>query len=134
MSLAEFSPGVVDVLQGSARSVLALFGEALQAAQEQLLSQQPEHSGLSSKPHVHVRLVGAALLHDGSAAELCPRIADLSAAHVDQLVTFTGTVVKTGLVKALEARRLYECTKCKHRCGGPAPQVDTSGHHTALLH
>lgn len=118
VSLAEFSPGVVDVLLGSPRSVLELLDQAVQMAQEQLLQappQQTERGALSAKPHVHPRLVGAALLHDGCAAELCPPIGAISAAHNDRIITFSGTVVRTGVVKVLEARRLYECTKCKRR-------------------
>ncbi|GAB4814822.1 hypothetical protein N2152v2_001868 [Parachlorella kessleri] len=115
VALADFSPGMVDVLKGSPRTVVVLLEEALQAAQQQLAAQQSDRAQLSLKLNVHARLIGTALLHDGCASELCPRIADIAAAHIDHLITFSGTVVKTGLVKALEARRMYECTKCKHR-------------------
>lgn len=117
VGLAEHSPGVVDVLFQSARPVLALLEEAVGAAQEQLQAgaEPMERPLLCVKAHVHPRLAGAALLHDGAAAEACPRIGAVTAAHVDQLVTLSGTVVKTGLVRVLEARRLYECSKCKHR-------------------
>jgi DNA helicase MCM9 len=39
----------------------------------------------------------------------------IGAAHVDKLLTIRGTIVRAGTVKLLEARRIYECARCKHR-------------------
>lgn len=49
-----------------------------------------------------------------------PSAGGVGASHIDRLVTMGGTVTKTGPVKMLELRRLYECGRCKHRCSSGA--------------
>lgn len=117
-SLANFSPGAVDVLLASARIVLSILNDSLREAQEQLRIQleSEQQKAVYLKPNAHIRLIGSGLFHDASAEALCPQIGGICAAHIGKLLTVRGTVVKTGIVKALEARRLYECNKCKHRC------------------
>jgi hypothetical protein len=95
--------------------VLPLLDAALALAQEQLRSQQPDGASLAVKDAVHARLAGLALHRDGWAADVSPGTGGVGAAHLDRLITVVGTVSKAGPVKMLEARRLYECGRCKHR-------------------
>ena len=71
--------------------------------------------GPPTKPWVHARLHGLALHQDVLAREVCPPSGGVGAPHIDRLVTLMGTVTKAGPVKALEARRVYECGRCHHR-------------------
>jgi DNA replicative helicase MCM subunit Mcm2 (Cdc46/Mcm family) len=95
--------------------VLPLLDAALALAQEQLRAQQPDGASLAVKDAVHARLAGLALHRDGWAAEVSPGTGGVGAAHLDRLLTVVGTVSKAGPAKMLEARRLYECGRCKHR-------------------
>lgn len=99
----------------AALQVLSLLDDALKKAQEVLLEQQPDKAVLSVKYAVHARLCGLALHHDSLAREASPAPSDVGAAHTDRLLTLVGTVTKTGPVKALEERRQYECTRCRHK-------------------
>ena len=98
--------------------VLPLLDLALVLAQEQLRERaghrDPEQ-GPPAKPWVHARLHGLALHQDVLAREVCPPAGGVGAPHIDRLLTLAGTVTKAGPVKALEARRVYECGRCHHR-------------------
>lgn len=98
--------------------MLPLLDLALVLAQERLRERagyrDPEQ-GPPAKPWVHARLHGLALHQDVLAREVCPPAGGVGAPHIDRLVTLAGTVTKAGPVKALEARRVYECGRCHHR-------------------
>lgn len=115
-ALAAEQHEVADALYASPRALLPLLDAALVSAQEQLLGGHADRAVMSVKENVHARLVGLALYVDSAARAASPAIGDISSAHADSLITVAGTVVKTGPVKMLEARRLYECTKCRFRC------------------
>ena len=101
--------------------VLPLLDAALRLAQEELLGEAgpAAGAGLVPKDAVHARLWGLALHQDGQAAarEASPGPGGVGAPHIDRLLTVAGTVCKAGPVKMLEARRLYQCSRCKHRRG-----------------
>lgn len=117
VELAAHNYGAAEVLLRAPRQVLPLLDAALQLGQEQLRAQQPgaAQQALVVKDAVHARLHGLALHHDSLAREVCPGTGAVGAPHIDRLLTVAGTVTKTGPVKMLEARRLYECGRCKHR-------------------
>lgn len=100
--------------------LLPLLDVAAAAAQQHVYEQQPGKArrALLPKDFLHARLGGLALHQDGQAREVCPTAGAVGAAHIDRLITVVGTVTKTGPVKVLEARRLYECGRCKHKCAG----------------
>ncbi|KAL4423819.1 hypothetical protein ABPG75_001120 [Micractinium tetrahymenae] len=117
VSLAElsvFNHGAAEMVLAMPRKLLPLLDDALYRAQEALLADHPSSTALMPKPAVHARLSGLALHHDSLARDACPAPSDVGAAHADRLLTVTGTVTKTGPVKALEVRRVYECCRCKH--------------------
>jgi hypothetical protein len=70
---------------------------------------------MCAKDHTHPRLAAPGLRLDPGARCAAPAISDLGSAHLDQLVGVAGVVTRAGPVRILEARRLYECTRCKHR-------------------
>jgi hypothetical protein len=97
-----------------------MLDEALVLAQQQLCREAvpADRTALIPKLGMRARLMGLALYQDGGrlACKLSPSPGGVSSAHINQLLTITGTVCKAGPVKALEVWRLYECTRCKHRC------------------
>jgi DNA helicase MCM9 len=115
--LAAFDHGAVDMVIASPRALLPFLDAALVKAQTALLQNPlPDRHLLSVKENVHARLTGISLFLDKAASpQVSPTIGDVSAAHIDKLLTIRGTIVRAGTVKLLEARRLYECTRCKHR-------------------
>lgn len=114
--LAAFDYGAVDVLTAQPRSLLPFLDAALVKAQASLMQRDlPDRHLLSVKENVHARLHGPCLFLDKAAGAAAPKLGDISSGHLDRLVTVRGTVVRTGAVKLLEARRLYECTRCRHR-------------------
>jgi DNA helicase MCM9 len=113
--LAAANHALADALCASPRAVLPFLDAALLKAQEAMLARAwPDRHMLTLKENVHGRLSGLGLFLDASRAA-APRIADIGAAHIDRVITLRGTVVRTGAVKLLEARRLYECGRCRHR-------------------
>ena len=116
--LAAFDHGAVDMVIASPRALLPFLDAALVKAQTALLQNPlPNRHLLAVKENVNARLTGISLFLDktSSSQQVSPAIGDISAAHIDKLLTIRGTIVRAGTVKLLEARRLYECTRCKHR-------------------
>lgn len=48
---------------------------------------------------------------------LAPSIGQLGCRHLRQLVSLSGRLLKAGPLKVFQAQRMYECNKCKTRCG-----------------
>ncbi len=115
--MAAFDHGAGDIVIANPRALLPFLDAALVRAQTALLQNPlPNRHILSVKENVHARLTGISLFLDKAAPQqVCPSIGDVSAAHIDKLLTIRGTIVRAGTNKLLEARRLYECTRCKHR-------------------
>jgi DNA replicative helicase MCM subunit Mcm2 (Cdc46/Mcm family) len=63
---------------------------------------------LSVKPLVHVRLTHVPCVPE----VVLPSLRAMQNSHYDKLVTITGTVVRAGGMKMIEARRKYECKSC----------------------
>ena len=105
------------MLISTPRTMLPFLDAALLKAQTALLQRPlPDRHLLILKENVHARLVGLAhFLDKASPNKISPSIGDISSAHIDKLITVRGTIVRTGAVQLLESRRLYECTRCKHR-------------------
>ncbi|KAG7674017.1 putative DNA helicase MCM9 [Nannochloris sp. 'desiccata'] len=115
--LAAFDHGAADMVISNPRALLPFLDAALVKAQTALLQKAiPNRHLLTVKENVHARLTGISLFLDKAASlQVSPAIGDVSAAHIDKLLTIRGTIVRAGTVKLLEARRLYECARCKHR-------------------
>lgn len=115
--LAAFDHGAVDMVISNPRALLPFLDAALVKAQTALLQNPlPNRHLCSIKENVHARLSDISLFLDKPSSQLVsPAIGDVSAAHIDKLLTIRGTIVRAGTVKLLEARRLYECTRCKYR-------------------
>jgi len=115
--LAAFDHGAVDMVISNPRALLPFLDAALVRAQTALLQNPlPDRHLCTIKENVHARLSGIShFLDKASSQQVSPGIGDVSAAHIDKLLTIRGTIVRAGTVKLLEARRLYECTRCKYR-------------------
>lgn len=66
---------------------------------------------MTVKPSVHARLH-----HLPCCTEFCkPTVSSIRADDINRLISVSGTVVRTGQIKMLQARREFICVKCKHR-------------------
>ena len=88
----------------------------------QICKSHPEQSRMQPKEKLHVRIRSLPFHLDVACPESNPGVGGLKCSHLGQLITLSGTVVRTGSVKMLEAKRLYECPKCHHRQAGPGGQ------------
>lgn len=118
--LAAFHQGLADLILASPKAILPFIDGACIKAQQEILAQpstNPEtHHQLTLKENTHCRIHGLAFFLDPSFhATLAPQISQISASHIDSLIIVRGTVVRTSQIKLLEARRLYECSRCRHR-------------------
>jgi hypothetical protein len=130
--LADALLGGGAALGGGPKTVLPELDAALLAAQQRLLAGLPANSRPASVKHnAHARPSGLCRHLDSASSS---RASEICAQHLDRLVTVRGTVVRAGPVQALEAKRLYECTRCRHRfavaadpeAGGAAVQLPAS--------
>ena len=65
----------------------------------------------SVKASCHLRLH-----HLPACRELCkPTVTSIRAADINGLLSVSGTVIRTGVIKLLHSRREYVCLKCKYR-------------------
>ncbi|KAK9821222.1 hypothetical protein WJX81_002412 [Elliptochloris bilobata] len=67
------------------------------------------------KQRVRVRLTSLPQFLDAAQPGMLPSIGSIRCAHAEKLVTVAGTVVRSGAMQMLEARRIYECGRCRHR-------------------
>lgn len=79
------------------------------------MAQHAQRSSMAVKEQTHVRLHSLPQGLDPDPGDACPGIAGLASAHIGCLVTVSGTVVRAGPVRVCEARRIYQCNRCKHR-------------------
>ena len=85
------------------------------AMQSMIQYPMAKNSICSVKENVHARLIGISTFLDRRFRRVSPGIDDIGAAYIDRLITVRGTVVRTGEVKLLQSRLLYECGRCKYR-------------------
>ncbi|KAJ3290970.1 DNA helicase mcm9 [Borealophlyctis nickersoniae] len=90
--------------------MLPLLDEALRLAQEHVLNTSGLSEHLVLKPLCHVRIDRCPQISAEIVRSRVPRSED-----VGRLVVFKGTVIRTGMVKMLETRKIFECAKCKGR-------------------
>ncbi len=122
VSLTELGAWNMEVAEKMLNNVapcLEVFDTALLSVQndmmQHILSEDGANSGMCSvKENVHIRLFGPP-------GGLRPAVdwdrpmdnrTMIRSELIDSLVTVTGTVAKTGVVKVLESRKLFQCTAC----------------------
>ena len=116
-ALAAAEPGLAETVLAAPGAVLPHCNAALVDAQAQVLAELgPSAERCCIKESVHARVSGPALFLDPGARDASPAAGEFVAAHINHMVTVVGTVARTGAVKMLEARRLFECPRCEHRC------------------
>lgn len=116
MQLANAELELADALLKHPAYVLKLFHAALFVVQNQLLLQHAQPLSLVAKEKLHVRLHSPPYALDARCFESSPGIRDLRTRHIGRLVSVVGTVVKAHQVKILLQKKVYECSKCQHRC------------------
>ncbi|KAJ3332367.1 DNA helicase mcm9 [Blyttiomyces sp. JEL0837] len=89
---------------------LPLFDQALLKAQEHILTQSDIARHLSFKPNVHVRCIELPVSLAECHFSRVPR-----SSEIGRLISFVGTVIRTGMVKMLETKKYYDCGTCKTR-------------------
>jgi DNA helicase MCM9 len=116
-ALAAAAPAAAGALAAAPRAGLPRLDAALLRAQEALLAAAPpaERAALSLKENAHARLRGLCAHLDPAAREAAPPPGAAGAPHLDRLLVARGAVVRTGAVRVMEARRLYECGRCGGR-------------------
>jgi DNA helicase MCM9 len=90
--------------------------------QNQLLSSLPPTTGSSSspltiKPNAHLRFI----------APSTPSTEFPTSNFLNHLTSLSGTIVRTGPIKMLEARRYYQCPRCSHQFV-VAVDLESGGH------
>lgn len=104
---------------------------AVREAQQRLYDESRNRNGLddtdwmswSVKESCHLRLH-----HLPCSRELCkPTVTSIRASDINRLLSVSGTVIRTGVVKLLHSRREYVCAKCRHRF---YVEVDIEQRHT----
>ncbi|PVD33712.1 hypothetical protein C0Q70_04972 [Pomacea canaliculata] len=89
--------------------MLELFDQAIVSAQDQMLKGQcSEKYQLTVKHNVHARIMALPVCPELTRTTL-PRTAD-----VNSFLSVTGTVIRTTVVKMLEYKKDYLCTKCRN--------------------
>ncbi|KAJ1974622.1 DNA helicase mcm9 [Dimargaris xerosporica] len=107
LELLDASPALGYIIYTKPALLLPVCNEALLMAQDQVWRRHPLSSDMSVKQFVHVRLASFP-----QCPELC-RTQVPTSDDVGPLISLTGTVIRTGLVKIVENRRFYSCTTCK---------------------
>lgn len=69
---------------------------------------------LNPKCKVHVRVCGLPFALDPSPNEWHPGIGGIRCRHTGKLMSFVGTVMKSGEIKMLETQKKYQCEKCQY--------------------
>ncbi|KAK9824018.1 hypothetical protein WJX72_006994 [[Myrmecia] bisecta] len=115
LDLAHINYGLAESLLQTPKPVLRCIDAALLQAQHQLMQGHPRKAHMAIKERVHARLASLPHSLDSRAGGASPSIGNIRSVHVNKLLTVSGTVVRSGAVQMLEAQRLYECAKCKHR-------------------
>ena len=99
----------IDVLETALLSVQSLIIQ--EGVQSHIGNKRCEYS---VKENTHARLfIPPGMMH--GLLPLSPGQTVARSELVDCLVTMTGTVARTGVIKVLESRKLYECTCCGYR-------------------
>ena len=88
--------------------LLALFSTALLKEQEHLAAQD---AGLKVKPNIHARVNWLPSVHRKA------NISSIRSHDVGIFVQFSGTIVRSGMLKVLEAERVFRCANPK--CNSP---------------
>ncbi|KAI9322043.1 MCM2/3/5 family-domain-containing protein [Zopfochytrium polystomum] len=88
---------------------IPLMDDALQKAQQRILDTSPLAEHLSIKPFVHARCTSLGQVPEFQLSRV-PR-----STEVGRLICFVGTVIRTGMVKLMETRKLFDCATCGRR-------------------
>eukprot|EP00871_Galdieria_phlegrea_P005924 jgi/Galph1/819/GphlegSOOS_G5461.1 len=113
-SLFELNEELLMKLVLEPEQYINLFEDAVRLYEDQLLSSFSEDAriyGHTFKECVHVRpfhLPQDPLLYKKN-------VSSLRSSDIGHLISFRGTVIRTGSVLMRETQRTYQCTKCKHR-------------------
>ncbi|KNC49580.1 DNA replication licensing factor MCM9 [Thecamonas trahens ATCC 50062] len=113
VSVVEFMQHNVELCHmvlGHALELLPLFDTALRAVQKKVLARAPRSAtgvARSFKANCRARLCSLPVSPQTIKNNL-PRSCDYGL-----FVSVTGTIIRTGMLKSLEAEREYECSKCK---------------------
>ncbi|KAI8842641.1 MCM2/3/5 family-domain-containing protein [Chytriomyces cf. hyalinus JEL632] len=88
---------------------LPLLDKALVLAQSRVMDNSADQHIMSVKPLSHVRCTRLPQVPDLQLQRI-PR-----SMHVGKLVNMVGTVIRTGMVKMMDTRRVFQCLTCKGR-------------------
>ncbi|KAJ3377765.1 DNA helicase mcm9 [Lobulomyces angularis] len=107
--LIEFEQIIANYIIQNLSKVLPIFSKCLSRAQELIKDRLKEDmSQLRVKFNLHLRIDCQGLMHINQIFRTkVPKCTDIG-----KFISFKGTVVRTGMVKMLETRKLYECGKC----------------------
>ncbi|KAL1496295.1 hypothetical protein AB1Y20_016257 [Prymnesium parvum] len=93
-----------------AAALLPYFDDAILDVQHRLIGTHEDRLFMSVKPSCHARLTRLPCC-----PETCkPTVSSIRTEDVNRLITVSGTVIRTGQIKMLQARRGFMCVKCHH--------------------
>ena len=115
LDIAEYNMIMATLFAHYPMEVQLHFDDAVVEAQNRLLeSMGPEErqfDELRTKQSCHLRVHSLP-----RCPELWkPTVTDIRAEDVHRLLTVSGTVIRTGIMKLIHQRREYKCPKCEHR-------------------
>lgn len=112
--MLEFDEDLFTNLVMEPETYLPTFEDAVRLCEDEMLQKVVDDAaiyGYTFKENVHVRpyhLPEDPLLYKKN-------VSSLRSSDVGHLVSFRGTVIRTGSILMRELQRTYQCSKCKHR-------------------
>ncbi|EME32154.1 minichromosome maintenance family (MCM) [Galdieria sulphuraria] len=112
--LLEFDQELFTNLVMEPEIYLPVFEDAIRLYEDEMLQKVGDDAvlyGYTFKEHIHVRpyhLPEDPLLYKKN-------VSSLRSSDVGHLISFRGTVIRTGSVLMRELQKTYQCSKCKHR-------------------
>jgi DNA replicative helicase MCM subunit Mcm2 (Cdc46/Mcm family) len=97
-----------DFLIAFPSTIISWFEEAAKDAQNAILAKHPRRNEMKLKENVHIRICRLPICDKLSKVTM-PRSSDIT-----HFVELSGTVIRTGMNKSLEAEKALECSTCKY--------------------
>eukprot|EP00466_Bigelowiella_natans_P005760 jgi/Bigna1/45640/e_gw1.132.3.1 len=109
--LVQRMPKIIEAVLYCPDKLLPVFNEAVFEAQKIIQKENDNLQNHAPKILCHARLCNLPPLQECNR----PTVSAIRCKDARKMIVISGTVIRTGSVKMLEAEREYQCTRCKHR-------------------
>ncbi|KAK8801985.1 hypothetical protein WA158_006380 [Blastocystis sp. Blastoise] len=113
--LLNFDPLLGNHILNKAMRLFILLESSIEAAEKDLkqqLLEQKANYPIIIKTHIHARLYNLPPVPEFHKKS----VSDIRSADLGKIVQFSGTIIRTGAIKLLEAEKEYECNNSRCRC------------------